>query len=216
LDAIGQLNFYILNLNRLSRQNHIYRQSYREALYSIYFFLRHACTISYILWPPIPRNSPNRKIAADKALCTHSESSIIKNIKKRLGAGSRHLLKNKKLRENFNDHAGLDWLRSIKEDCQNNTIGFASPIAYPPLFKKVFHFNPVSRNLYFSGETYNIQDAAEAIFKLLKYARDEQEKQRTLSRGKHISVGLASRKEEKGRDQLPTSVMASSPAIDSR
>jgi hypothetical protein len=182
LDAVGELNFSVSNLNRLSRQSYQYNKFNKAVFHSIYVFLTHACTISRMIWPEISQRGKGSRDASGEANCTHSEAQITRNIKKRLGTGSRDPLKDRKLRDHFNNHMEQFGPRSVEEVSEYVII--VSPLSpdYPSVDKKLCYYDPISRNFHFRGDTYNIQETAAVIFRLLAYARDELQKQSALPR----------------------------------
>jgi len=60
LNAVGELNFSILNLNRLSKQSSRYQVFHKQVFNSINVFLSHVYTICNILWPEIGNHSANQ------------------------------------------------------------------------------------------------------------------------------------------------------------
>ena len=171
LNAVGELNFSILNLNRLSKQSSRYQVFHKQVFNSINVFLSHAYTICNILWP-----ETGKKGESDN----HSAKQITRDVKKRLGHASRQLLKNIILRDRFPEHENFD-LTNIELFNEYEMVDSATFAAYSSLDKKIRYYNPVSRDYYVDGETLNIQDTAAVIFKLMFYAREELQKQRALA-----------------------------------
>jgi len=189
LDAIGELNFSMSNLNRLSRQNHRYQVFHKEIFNSIDVFLKHACTISHMLWPKISERGKNDKESAGKILCNHSENRIIGNIKERLGHDGRQLLMDKTLRNHFEEHLERFELTSIESVGRFNLNGFPVFVAYSLFDRKICHYDPISRNFHFNGKTYNIQEAAAVIFKLLSYACEKRQQRKAPARTEFVATG---------------------------
>ena len=189
LDAIGELNFSMSNLNRLSRQNHRYHEYHREVFNSIDVFLQHACTISHMLWPEISKKGKNEKESDDKDICCHSENRITRNIKKRLGLDGSQLLMDRTLRNHFEEHMERFELTSIESVGKFSLNGFPVFVAYSLCDRKICHYDPISRNFHFNGKAYNIQEAASVIFKLLSYACEERQKRKTAPRTEFVPIG---------------------------
>jgi hypothetical protein len=180
LDAIGQLNFSVANLNRLSKQSHQHHKYNVTVFYSIHIFLTQAGMISRMLWAKIPPTGKNSRGIGNKRLGKESENQITKNMKKRLKLSGRAILKNWKLSDRFNEQTEQSWIQSLEQDGECYVLGspFSLPSGYPSLNREFCYYDPISRNFHFKGEIHNIQDAAAEIFKLLSLARDAQRKHR--------------------------------------
>ena len=135
-----------------------------------------------MIWPGKSQRGKDRRDAGGEDNRIYSEAQITKNIKKRLGTGSRDLLKDRKLRDHFNEYTDQYGLRSFEE--VSECIIIVSPISpdHPSVEKTLCYYDPISRNFHFCGDTYNIQETAAVIFMLLAYARDELQKQSELTR----------------------------------
>jgi len=173
LNAVGELNFSILNLNRLSKQSSRYQVFHKQVFNSINTFLSHTCTICCILWPEIGKKDESGN---------HSANQITRNVKKSLGHASRQLLKNKILRDIFPHHENFDLTNFEIFNEYETMVDSANLAAYSSPDKKIRYYNPMSRDYYVDGKTLNIQDTAAVIFKVLFYAREELQKQRALTR----------------------------------
>lgn len=182
LDAIGQLNFSVSNLNRLVKQSRQYYPYYNNVFHSIHIFLTQVGEISRLLWPEISPRDQDSRGADGKELSQESERQITKHMKKRLEPTGRALLRDWKLRNRFNEQTEQAWLHRLEEDSECHVLGSPLGHGYPPRHKEVCYYDPISRNFHFKGETHNIQDAAAVIFKLLSFARDEQGKQKLRTR----------------------------------
>jgi hypothetical protein len=182
LDAIGQLNFSVSNLNRLSKQSHQYHQYHNEVFHSIHIFLTHTGEISLRLWPGIPPRGKDSRDAGGKGLSQKSKNQITKDIKKRLPPAGRALLRDWTLRGWFNERTEQSWLQSLDQDGECYVLGSPLLPGYPSPHEDACYYDPISRNFHFKGETHNIQDIAAVIFMLLSIARDEQRKQRASLR----------------------------------
>lgn len=182
LDSIGQLNFSVSNLHRLSNQSREYHRFHIEAFRSIHSFLAQTGVISSMLWPEITPGGKSTRDAGGMDLSKNAKNQIAKSMKKKLKPVGRALLRNWKLRERFNEQTEQAWLRSLERDGECHVLGSPLQSGYLSPDKEVCYYDPMSRNFHFKGETYNIQDAAAVIFGLLSFARDEQRKQRASAK----------------------------------
>ena len=187
LNAVGELNFSMANLNRVSRKNHQYRVFHKEVFSSIDIFLKHACTISHLFWPEIPQTCPNIGELDGERIRSYSESTITWNIKNRLGHDEKEFLKDKTLRNHFEEHLERFELTSPDSVSEYHFNGFPVLVAYSLLDRKSCHYDPISRNFHFNSKTYNMHEAAAVIFKLWSYACDERQKGKTAVRADLIS-----------------------------
>jgi hypothetical protein len=180
LDAIGELNFSVANLNRLSKQSHQHHKYNIKAFYSIHIFLTQAGIISCMLWPKIPPTGKNSRDIDNKRLAKESGKQITKNMQKRLKLSGSAILKNWKLSDRFNEQTEQSWIQSLEQDGECYVLGspLSLPSGYPSLNREFCYYDPISRNFHFKGGIHNIQDAAAEIFKLLSLARDAQRKHR--------------------------------------
>ncbi len=190
LNAGGQLNFSLqqLNIRDLEQKKREYFHS--EVFRGIHSFLTHASNVSKILWPAEPKQKSNesdeqyqQRIGKIKKVHRAIE------LREELGLPSEHTLKNRQLRdhlEHFHERID-DWEEnSENKNFAQDIIGPENEIVGLAKTDMMRWFNPTNGTFLFRGETFSLQDIATALEKLLPILDTKQEElwQRQITVGR--------------------------------
>ena len=175
LDAMGDLNFSVLNLRRLARGSKRYHDFHNKIFHSIYLFLTHTGAISGMLWPEINKES------TENDFYIHAKNTVTYKIKKGLSPISRGYLNSKQLRSNIKILLEQRQKMGGQEDFRCNIVSPFLSFLDIPLAKEICAYDPISRIFYFYGEPFKIDDLTVAIYELLNCIRKETEKRKTPS-----------------------------------
>ncbi|MBN1547887.1 MAG: hypothetical protein JW902_14650 [Syntrophaceae bacterium] len=160
LDAMGELNFAMLNLRRLTRGSERYHYFHNAIFHSLYFFLSHANVISGMLWPDTAVRKDSNKNSV------HARNALTKQIKRKLGPTGRKCLNNQQLEVGINQFIEQRQKPGVREYYDRNIVGPCLGFMYSPVIKEICTYDPISR-IFSCGEALiQIDDLAAAIYKL--------------------------------------------------
>ncbi len=194
LNAVGQLNFSLqqLNIRDLEQEKSEYFHS--EVFRGIHSFLTHASNVSKILWPGAPKQKSDEsdehyQQRIGKIEKVHRAMDRAMELRKELGLPSEHTLKNRQLRDHLEhfDERIDDWEEnSENKNFAQDTIGPENAIVGLAKTDMMRWFNPTNGTFLFRGETFSLQDIATAIGNLLPMlvAKEEELWQRQIVVGR--------------------------------
>ena len=188
LNAVGQINFCLKQLNSqgLEPEKSDYFQS--EVFRGIHSFLTHASNVSKILWAGLPKKKPNEsdeqyKLRINKIKKVRRAAEL----RDELGLPEEHALRNRQLRDHLEhfDERIDDWEEhSQNKNYVQDNIGPENAIVGIDKTDMMRWFNPTNDTFLFRSETFSLQDIATALEKLLPVlvAKEKELWQRQITR----------------------------------
>jgi hypothetical protein len=162
LDAVGELNYSLLNLQRMTCGSERYHFFHNAIFHSIYVFLIHTRAISRMLWPDTTAKS------VDNHYYQHAKNAMTIAIKRKLGPNSRKSLHHCQLEAIIDQFIDQREKPGIKVYYDRNIIGpcldYTQP--YNPEMSASCAYDPISRSFHVCGELIQIDDLTAAIYKL--------------------------------------------------
>lgn len=182
LEAIGQLNYALMNLYQVPSGGSQYNGIKKEVFDIIYIFLGSAGQASRMLWPDM-ENKKNGVIGVQTDDGGHHGvgSFSCSTLRRRIGAAHKQLLKilnRNRIPQSLRRDKGSERRRE-PDTC--HIIG--SPIAVRGYSspRRIRIYDPTTRNFYTNGEIYPLQEIAAAIACLQSCAHGEENLRRGFS-----------------------------------